>query len=271
MAAPFSSERLTRLAAATERELASLMQTFGKQPLSLEALVSQVEDLTLMFVPKEFQHESEAFDNRFLFVGPSFIEAAPEPWPFETDAVSKHRRAYVSLGTLRNDDPEFYRACYSALPPDEWQVVMSVGEQVDLSVLKPVPVNFRVARSVRQTAILPQVDLFITHGGLNSVMESLSFGVPMIVIPSIKEQVLTAERVGALGCGLVLDRGTVTPSSLKEHASAVVNDNTMKSRLGKMRQSIVTGGGYRRAADALVRYTRAQRSDERKAENFPIR
>jgi MGT family glycosyltransferase len=166
------------------------------------------------------------------------------------------------LGTLRNDDPEFYRACYSALPPDEWQVVMSVGEQVDLGVLEPVPVNFRVARSVRQTAILPQVDLFITHGGLNSVMESLTFGIPMIVIPSIREQALTARRVDALGCGLVLDRETVTPSSLKEHASAVVNNGAMKSRLAEMRESIVAGGGYRRAADALVRYARAQRSEE---------
>jgi UDP:flavonoid glycosyltransferase YjiC (YdhE family) len=52
VAAPFSSEKLTQLAVATDQELASLMQTFGKPPLSLEALVSQVEDLTLMFVPK---------------------------------------------------------------------------------------------------------------------------------------------------------------------------------------------------------------------------
>jgi MGT family glycosyltransferase len=107
--APFSSERLTRLAAATDLELASLMQTFGKPPLSLEALVSQVEELAVVFVLKEFQHESEAFDDRFLFVGPSFLEGAPEPWPFEAASDDKHRRAYVSLGTLRNDDPEFYR------------------------------------------------------------------------------------------------------------------------------------------------------------------
>src|SRR5271170_3049567 len=69
LAAPFASERLVRLAAAIDRELATLMSSFSKPPLRLEHLVSQVEDLIVMFVPRQFQHDSQAFDDRFLFVG----------------------------------------------------------------------------------------------------------------------------------------------------------------------------------------------------------
>ena len=257
--APFASERLARLAAAADRQLAALMSLFGKPILTLEELVSQIEDLTIMFVPKEFQHDAEAFDKRFLFVGPSFIEAEPEPWPFGEDCRRAHLRAYISLGTLRNDDPEFYRTCFSAFKPDEWQVVMSVGERVDINLLEPMPANFLVARSVRQTAILPHVHVFITHGGLNSVMESLYFGVPMLVIPSIKEQQLTAHRVEILGYGTVLERTTVTSEILRQNAYALLEDNAMKPRLGLMQKTMGATGGYRRAAEAIVQYAHAQR------------
>jgi MGT family glycosyltransferase len=253
----FPSEGLARLAAVADRELGALMSSFGKPLLTLEELVSQVEELTIMFVPKEFQHEGEAFDEHFLFVGPCFIEAEPEPWPFAEDCGCKRMRAYISLGTLRNDDPEFYRACFSAFKADQWQVVMSVGRTVDLNLIGPAPSNFLVERSVRQTAVLPHVDVFITHGGLNSVMESLCFGVPMVLIPSIKEQRLTAHRVQILGCGTVLERTALTPDSLQQNAYALLEDGTIKSHLGLMRKKIEACGGYKRAAEAIVQYAYA--------------
>jgi MGT family glycosyltransferase len=253
----FPSERLARLAAAADRELGALMSSFGKPLLTLEELVSQVEELTIVFVPKEFQHEGDAFDEHFLFVGPCFIAAEPEPWPFAEDYGCKRMRAYISLGTLRNDDPEFYRACFSAFKTDRWQVVMSVGRTVDVNLLGPTPSNFLVERSVRQTAILPHVDVSITHGGLNSVMESLYFGVPMVVIPSIKEQRLTADRIQILGCGSVLERTALTPDSLQQKAYALLEDGTVKSHLGLMRKKIEASGGYKRAAEAIAQYAYA--------------
>lgn len=172
-----------------------------------------------------------------------------------------HQRAYISLGTLRNNDPEFYRACFAAFRPDEWQIVMSVGEHIDLDLLQPVPPNFLVARNVYQTGILQQVDVFITHGGLNSVMESLYFGVPMVVSPSIKEQHLTARRVEALRCGIVLGRESVTPESLRDNASSLLNDEAIKTYLGEMQQHTIAAGGFQHAAKAIARYAAAYHSD----------
>jgi MGT family glycosyltransferase len=254
--APFSSEGLAKLADATDRGLSFLMSSFGKPPLSVTDLVSQVDDLTLMFLLREFQHEAEAFDERFLFVGPSFMEGEPQSWPFADRTDRGLRRVYVSLGTMRNDDPEFYRACFSAFAPHEWQVVMSVGGQVDLDSLVPVPENFVVERNVQQTAILQHVDVFLTHGGLNSVMESLTFGVPMVVVPSIREQQLTASRVQDLGCGVELDRGSVTAASLLQYASAIIDDAAIKSRLRVLQERISAAGGYKQAASAILEYVR---------------
>jgi UDP:flavonoid glycosyltransferase YjiC (YdhE family) len=78
----------------------------------------------------------------------------------------------------------------------------------------------------------------------------------MVVIPSIKEQQLTAHRVEAFGCGIVLDRDSVSPASLQAAASALVDDKSMQSRLDILRRKIAAAGGYRRAAEAIVSYTK---------------
>jgi UDP:flavonoid glycosyltransferase YjiC (YdhE family) len=43
--------------------------------------------------------------------------------------------------------------------------------------------KFIVRQQVPQLEILPYTKLFITHGGMNSTMEAVNYGVPMIVIP----------------------------------------------------------------------------------------
>jgi UDP:flavonoid glycosyltransferase YjiC (YdhE family) len=81
----------------------------------------------------------------------------------------------------------------------------------------------------------------------------------MVVIPSIKEQQLTAHRVEILGCGTVLERSAVTSEILRQNAYALLEDNAMKSRLDLMQKKMNATSGYRRAAEAIVQYTHAHR------------
>jgi len=131
---------------------------------------------------------------------------------------------------------------------------MSVGERIDRRSLGSSPKNFYVASSVPQTAILPHVDVFVTHGGLNSVMESLYFGVPVVVVPSIKEQRLTASRVRELGLGAVLERETLTPQTLQQHARSVGCDEETRDRIKTMQSFTHSAGGCKRATEAIVRF-----------------
>jgi MGT family glycosyltransferase len=249
--APFATERLAGLAATADRELDQLARSFRHPSQTLQELVSKTEQLTLIFMPKEFQFEGDRFDDRFLFVGPSLIETPSERWPFETPATGRPPRVYISLGTLRNNEPGFYRSCFAAFNRREWQVVMSVGDRIDVASLVPFPDNFLVARSVRQTALLPNVDVFVTHGGLNSTMESLYFGVPLVVVPFIREQRLTARRVKELGLGIVLERETLTPGNLRDSVLTVAGDRELGRRVKAMQYLTRTAGGFRRATDAI--------------------
>jgi MGT family glycosyltransferase len=256
---PSSDGRVTALAATADRELEKLASDFRHAPQTLSDVLSLVEDPTLIFMPKEFQSRSETFDERFLFVGPSLPHSTPMLWPLPISSRSHPLRVYVSLGTLRNDEPAFYRSCFDAFCGSECQVVMSVGNRIDIPSLGPIPSNFVVAESVPQLALLPSVNVFISHGGLNSVMESLHFGIPLVVIPTIKEQYLTATRISDLGLGIVLDHATVTSASLREAAKRAANDTTIRGRIADIQSSNRIAGGFLKAADAVQRVARIGR------------
>jgi NDP-glycosyltransferase len=234
--------------------LAGVITSYQLPDMTLRDVFSEVPGLTLVFLPKEFQVDAEQFDERFLFVGPSFVEPPSIPWPIVPGSQSPTIRLYISLGTLRNNDPDFYQMCFSAFSASNWSVVMSVGDQIDLTTLEPIPDNFVVKRFVPQTALLPHVDVFITHGGLNSTMEGLYYGVPLVVLPSIREQETTAKRVLDLHLGLVPDRARLTVEELREAVTKVFQNESIRCSVNNLKSAIRSAGGYLRATDAIVAF-----------------
>lgn len=98
-----------------------------------------------------------------------------------------------------------------------------------------------------QLDILQRATAFVSHGGMNSTMESLYYGVPMVVIPQMPEQAMTARRVDELGLGLMLDKNTLTPRVCFFPLSA--SWMIPRSRHGSPRCR-----GYKRAADAIITF-----------------
>src|SRR5204863_10041063 len=82
---------------------------------------------------------------------------------------------YVSLGSLGSADVELMNRLVGALAETPHRYVVSKGPQHELIELAP---NMTGAAFLPQPAILPQVDLVITHGGNNTVTESIHFGKP---------------------------------------------------------------------------------------------
>jgi MGT family glycosyltransferase len=237
-----------------QQALAGVMSSYKLPDMTLREVFSEVPGLTLVFLPKIFQVDAVQFDERFLFVGPSFIEPPSIPWPVASGSPSPTTKVYISLGTLRNNDPGFYRLCFSAFSAPDWSVVMSVGNQIELTALGPIPAHFVVKRSVPQTALLPHVDVFVTHGGLNSTMEALYYGVPLVVLPSIREQETTAKRVLDLHLGLVPDRTHLTVEVLQEAVRKVYHDESIRRSVNDIKNAIRSAGGYLRATDAIVAF-----------------
>jgi len=240
--------------ASLNNELAQLGAGYGLPSLNMRSVFMNSEALTLVFLPRAFQPAGEAFDERFLFVGPSLQASRYEGGDFPLEQLGARPCLYISLGTVFNNQADFYNLCFTAFGDTEWQVVLSLGKQVDRALLHAVPQNFLAAAHVPQLEVLPRTDIFISHGGMNSVMESLYYGVPLVVIPQIMEQEATAKRVQELGLGIALDRRAVTVDALREAVSQVAHDPTFRLRVQAMQQEVREAGGYLRATDAIMQF-----------------
>ena len=212
-------------------------------------MLASHEDLNIVFTSRYFQPYADDFDESFAFVGPSIAER-DEALDFSLD-TGRGPLVYISLGTVFNDNPAFYGQCVEAFRDTDWRVVLSVGTQVEVDRLPQIPGNFVVRNYVPQLQILQEADVFVTHGGMNSVSEGLWYGVPLVVIPQAADQFFVAQRVGALQAGAVLYNRDVNPSALRRMVDRAITDETLRANSARIGDSFREAGGYVRAADVI--------------------
>ncbi|MCY8071347.1 glycosyltransferase [Bacillus inaquosorum] len=242
------SEDMLKKIGEAEAEFKAYLEQEQLPAVSFEQLAVP-EALNIVFMPKSFQIQHETFDDRFCFVGPSLGKRTEQ----ESLLIEKDDRPVmlISLGTAFNAWPEFYKMCIEAFRDSSWQVIMSVGKSIDPESLGDIPAHFTIRQSVPQLEVLERADLFISHGGMNSTMEAMNAGVPLVVIPQMYEQELTAKRVDDLGLGVYLPKEEVTVSRLQEAVQAVAGDQEVLSRVKNMQKDVKEAGGAERAAAAI--------------------
>lgn len=227
-------------------------------PLDLRDFFTHTEALNIVFMPRAFQPAGETFDEHFVFVGPCILPRKDAP-AFPLERLEGQPTLLISLGTAFNNRPDFFKFCLRAFDNQPWQVVMAHGKRVDEAALGAVPQNFLLAPYVPQLKVLQRTSIFVTHGGMNSVMESLYFGVPMVVIPQMREQEMTAQRCAELGLGLALENDNLTAEALRAAVERVHYTPTFREHVHAMQQTIRAAGGYQRAVDAISNFAHHQK------------
>lgn len=236
-------------------DIAAVCASYHLPPMGLMDVLMYAEPLNLVFFPKAFQPEGETFDERHLFVGPSILPRH-QATDFPLDRLSTGRPVlYISLGTIFNNEPAFFQLCFEAFRESDYQVVLSRGKQVDPTALGPVPDNFLVSPYVPQLEILSRARVFVTHAGMNSTMESLYYGVPLVAVPQTQEQAVTAQRIADMGLGIALSKEAVTAATLREAVEQVATERAIHERVQQMQHLTREAGGYLRATEAILRFT----------------
>lgn len=217
-------------------------------------VLDATEDLNLVFIPRQFQPAGDTFDERFQFIGPSVgNREGAEAWsPADPEAP----QLFISLGTVFNDRPEFYRTCIDAFRDGHYQVAMTVGG-LDPATLGEIPPHFDVRSHFPQLAVLQHADAFVSHTGMNSTMEALYYGVGLVAVPQMPEQAANAGRVQELGLGEQLDSDTVTAESLRAAVDRLVSDSTVRAQLDRMQKVVRESGGAVRGAELIEERLRA--------------
>lgn len=234
-------------------EMAKLKEDYGIElPNSMEEIILGYNvDLNLVFTSKYYQPYTNKFDDKkFAFVGPSIFDRK-ELENFKIDNPDNKKVVFISLGTVANQNLKFYKDCLKALGSrDDLIVVMSIGKRIDIKELGDIPSNFRIYSYVPQLEVLKQIELFITHGGMNSSSEGLYNGLPLIVVPQFADQFLIAERVTELGAGLPLIND-VNPSSIEKTVNEVLSNPSYRENAKKIGESLKMSGGYKKAAECI--------------------
>jgi MGT family glycosyltransferase len=157
---------------------------------------------------------------------------------------------YLSLGSLGSGDVELMRALIGSLAHTRYRVIVSKGPQHDQIEL---PDNMVGEEFLPQTSILPQVDLVITHGGNNTVTESLRFGRPMVLLPLFWDQYDNAQRMHETGFGIRLDTYRHAPEELAQAVERLLADGSLHDRLAALSARLAATPGTATAAGLIER------------------
>jgi len=161
---------------------------------------------------------------------------------------------YLSLGSLGSADVELMQRLVDVLATTDQRVIVSKGPLAEEITLHD---NQTGEGFLPQPAILPMVDLVITHGGNNTVTESFHHGKPMIVLPLFWDQVDNAQRVDETGFGKRLSTYGFDDGELTGAIDRLLGDPALAARLAAMSARIKSTSGTVRAADLIEQVARA--------------
>jgi MGT family glycosyltransferase len=160
---------------------------------------------------------------------------------------------YLSLGSLGSGDVDLMRTLIGTLAGAPYRFVVSKGPQHDQLELAP---NMTGAEFLPQVSILPHVDLVITHGGNNTVTESLRYGRPMVLLPLFWDQYDNAQRMHETGFGIRLDTYAHAPEELTGAIERLLADAPAHERLNALSSRLAAAPGTIKAADLIERAAR---------------
>jgi len=210
----------------------------------LDILQNDNNTHTIVYTSAAFQPCAETFSDKYAFVGPSIRPAL--------DRIEKKREKliYLSMGTVNNDMMPLYKSFLSSLADTEYQVILSVGNLVSIADFGELPENISVFPQLDQIAVLQQADVFVSHCGMNSVTESLYFGVPLVMLPQTAEQGGVATRVEQLGAGIKLKKAE--SSSILNAIEKIFADEAYRQKAAEISLGFRNCPGAKGAADKIL-------------------
>jgi MGT family glycosyltransferase len=242
---PFRVEYARRLGA-LQAEFSEFCQERGAPPLPPLEMIHESPWLNLYLYPRELDYPRSAP------LGPGWrnleacVRTTDEPW--EPPADDGRRLVYLSLGSLGSADVELMRRLVELLADTPHRYVVSRGPRHDEYGLAD---NMVGAEFLPQPSVLPRVDAVITHGGNNTVTESLWFGRPMLVLPVFWDQHDNAQRVAESGYGIRLPTYALQSAELAAAVDRLLTDVALRGRAAEAGKRLRRQPGTIAAADLI--------------------
>jgi MGT family glycosyltransferase len=220
----------------------SIARRWGVEIEDLNGVFHSTAEITLTYTTEKIVGDHQLRQG-WHCVGP--LMAPPPP----AQPRGARPLVYVCFGTSYNFRPELFRAVIGGLADQAFDVLISTGRgTVSGGALEPLPANVEVREFVSAREVLARASVHVTHGGCNSVHESLLAGVPMVCIPQAFDQSPLAQRVEQLGAGLLVNED---PVEIRDGVRLLVGSAKARSRARALSNHLAHYDGEARVA-ALI-------------------
>lgn len=231
----------------------SWSQTQGAAPLPELEFMPRANAANLYVYPAEADYlDARPLDDSWIRMDSS-VRETDEEYVVPAEVANRPEDSalvYLSLGSLGGADVALMQRLVDVLGTTRHRYIVSKGPQADRIALAA---NMVGEQMLPQTKVIPQVDLVISHGGNNTVTETLHFGKPLIVLPLFWDQYENAQRIDELGFGIRLDTYGFTDAELTEAVDRLLADTALRDRLADIGTAVRARDGLRVGADVIER------------------
>src|SRR6266404_3218822 len=218
----------------------------------IDPLATMSELAWLTQTQKEFDFESPHWPSQLHYTGPFHDGLGRIEPDFPWDRLTGEPLVYASMGTLQNGLESVFSAIAQAVEPRPgMQLVLSIGDSLDSKQISSLPANCIVVKNAPQVELLKRSALCITHAGLNTTLEALTQGVPMVAIPVSIDQPGVAARIAYTKTGAYVPIQEMTASRLSALIDEVLSNPEYRQNANNIKQVIAETNGLERATDLL--------------------
>lgn len=227
----------------------------ARQALGLPPLTDLFDQLSaaranLLGTSRSFDFAPEPLAPPFAYAGPYVadpvdVAAWASPWP----ADDARPLVVVTSSSLYEAQEDLLRGAIAALSGLPVRGLVTLGPALTLADF-PGSDNVRVVQSASHEALFAEAALVITHGGHGSVIRPLMAGLPLLVLPGLRDQRDNAQRVVHRGAGLMLER-TATPDAIAEAVRLLLEDASYREAAARLGAAVAHDLAERSAEDQL--------------------
>jgi zeaxanthin glucosyltransferase len=203
-------------------------------------------------LPREFDFGSNGANEALYHAGPFVNEKLRPSVEFPWDRLTGAPLVYASMGTLQNGiESVFHHILKAASGLKNLQFVVAIGDKLDRVLFEPVPQNVVLVEFAPQLELLKRASLCITHAGLNTVLESLRNGVPLVALPVTNDQPGVAARIRSKGVGDFLTVEELSAERLQDLIQRVLAEPKYTENAARIADAIARNNGLSAAAERI--------------------
>jgi zeaxanthin glucosyltransferase len=201
--------------------------------------------------PAQLEFPRENLPQCFHFTGPYHSLTGREVPDFPYEKLTGQPLIYASMGTLQNRLLGIFKSIAEACNDLDAQLVISLGGSATPESLGNLPGNPLVVGYAPQLELLKKASLTITHAGMNTTLESLNNGIPIVAIPIANDQPGVAARIAWAGAGEMVPLARLTVPKLRNAVQKVLTEDSYKKNAVRLQEAIQKAGGVSRAIDIV--------------------